>query len=61
MFLESDKTHKQPSVPLKESSNNWMWHDKSKLTLHVATCSVERHLMEIFKIRLSLQLPQKPI
>ena len=36
IILESDETHKQPSVPLKESSNTWMWSDKSKLTLHVA-------------------------
>ena len=61
MFLESDETHKQPSVPLKESSNTWMWRDKSKLTLHMASCFVRQHLMEVFKIRLSLQLPQKPV
>ena len=30
--------------------------DKSELTLRVATCFARQHLMEVFKIRLSLQL-----
>ena len=48
MFLESDGTHKQPYVPLRVSSNTWMWRDKSELTLRVATCFARQHLMEVF-------------